>query len=151
MTGVTPIERKSEDYARTNLQVRVKLWITNTVSNVAYAPYRLQGLNNEKSDEYTGRNWTSVNFKILMQKTCAGKLYTMRQFIFDRSSFHPDDGTDDAFTALIEVADPNTTASPAYVDQWWNDDGPIFSKWKIDSAISPIGVSTLKENDVLKW
>ena len=151
-TGVTPVVRESENFIRTNLQVKVWLMITNVVDSTipAYPPYRLQGLNNEKSDEYTGDAWSSVNFKILMEKNFSERWFTMRQFKFDRNSFHPADGTADAFTALIEVADPNTKASPAYVDQWWNDDGPVLSKWNIDSAISPIGVSTLKENDVLK-
>ncbi len=148
--AVTTVVRESENFIRTNLQVKVWLMITNTVDNTAYPPYRLQGLNNEKSDEYTDNDWSSVNFKILMCKNIGGKWFAMRQFVFDKNSFHPADGTEDAFSALIEVADPNTKASPAYVDEWWNDDGPVLSKWNLDGAISPIGVSTLKENDVLK-
>ena len=148
--AVTTVVRESENFIRTNLQVKVWLMITNTVDNTAYPPYRLQGLNNEKSDEYTDNDWSSVNFKILMCKNIGGKWFAMRQFVFDKNSFHPADGTEDAFSALIEVADPNTKASPAYVDEWWNDDGPVLSKWNLDGTISPIGVSTLKENDVFK-
>lgn len=154
--GVMPAYHEVTNYLgeismRTNLQVRVWLMITNTVDNIAYPPYRLQGLNNEKSDEYVGNNWSSETLKIIMKKCTGTEWVTMRQFIFDNNSFHPADGSDEAFSALIEVFDPNSTQSsvPAYL---WRDlpDGAVFSWWTINGDISPIGVSTLKENDVLK-
>ena len=133
-------------YVRTNLITKVRLMITNTVdSSVApYPPYRLQGLNNEKSDEYTGDKWSSETFKVLMTFDKTYSIWNaMRYFIFDKNSFYPANATDgDPFSATIEVADPNLEG---YI---WAGDS-VGSKWALDTERTPVGVSVLKKEDIL--
>lgn len=130
----------------TNTLVTAWMMITNTVTGgPAYPPYRLQGLNNEKSDEYTGNNWTSVTFKISMQLSSEGKWRDMNYFIFNSGSFDPT-----TFTTVIEITDPHSLQSPA-VDWGWDKYPTVtpWSKWKIDIDSVPVEPAVLKKEHYL--
>ena len=133
----------------TNIVFTAWLMITNTVTGgPAYPPYRLQGLNNEKSDEYTG-NWTSVTFKVSMQLRAESLWRNLRYFVFDADSFSPATAAE-PFTTSIEVMDPHSMQSPAAQWGWYNYDMTPWARWKIDTDSVPVGASILKQDDSLK-
>ena len=131
----------------TNTLVSAWMMITNTVipSFTAYPPYRLQGLSNEKSDEYTGSNWTSVTFKISMQLSSEGKWRDMNYFIFDGGSFDPT-----TFTTVIEITDPHSMESPAVDWDWYKYPTVTpWSRWTIDIDSVPVEPAVLKKEHYL--
>ncbi len=140
-------------WTHTNRLTTVWMMITNKNDEAfaAYPPYRLQGLGNERSDEYAGA-WTSVTFKVMMRLLGGGeegKLRPMRQFVFGPDSFRPADDPVAPFSARIEVTDPFSWESPAWEWGWWKYShlNPVTS-WKISTDINPAGVTTLKKDDV---
>lgn len=138
----------------TNKLVTVWLQLTNTVTGVSYPPYRMQGLGNEKSDEFGGV-WTSANFKVTMalkNGLVDNNFQPMRYFVFDKDSFYPADDPDTPFCARVEITDPFSDQSPAAEWGW-----QLFSKdflgasWDLDRRITPSGVETLKKEDYLEY
>ncbi len=142
----------------TNRLLTAKLYIENTKGNPnredvgpVYAPYRLQGLGNEKSDE-NASNWTSVTFQVeawLRNGEMLNKGYLpFRQFVFDGGSFRPA-GDEHEFESKIEILDPHSTLSPGYsygwsaasdVEAWW--------RWIISSTNRlPQSVEVLRMED----
>ena len=152
-TSTSPIFTTNRIYSatgitHTNIVVSAWLMITNTVTGgPAYPPYRLQGLNNEKSDEYTG-NWTSVTFKVSMQLRAESLWRDLRYFVFDAASFSAATAAV-PFTAYIEVTDPHSMESPAARWRWYNYDMTPWAKWKIDTDREPAGVSVLRQYNYL--
>ena len=124
----------------TNRILTAKLYITNVVEDVqhqlhgcAYAPYRLQGIGNEQSDNYSG-NWTSVTFQVQAWLR-NGKVSNLgwlpfKQMVFDQDSFYPA-GHEREFEATIEILDPYSTSSPGYAYGWRDtpEDGSAVTAW----------------------
>ena len=140
----------------TNILSTVWLQLTNTIDNVAYAPYRLQGLGNEQSDSFPG-TWTSVTFQVKMQlknDSLQGVWRSMRYFVFGPGSFRAKDDPVSPYAARSEVIDPFSRQSPAWEWGWWKyaDRGlKPFTKWGISSEVTPGGVSTLKKDDFYEF
>ena len=141
-----------KEYYMTNRIVDVMLYITNAVSGTVYAPYRLQGVDNEQSDTFAGNMWTSVTFKVraaldvngMGQEGSKNKGYLpFRQFTFGTGSF------DENFSARIEIDDPFSTVSPGYGYGWSNypNTTNMFFRWSIDTDLIPFAVPVLKAND----
>ena len=136
-----------------DVQVRVKLYLSNDVSGTVYAPRRLQGLANEQSDSFpSGQSWTSVTFQVQGylnngKEFNAGYL-PFRWFVFDANSFTPE--TDEnPFTALIELRDPFSQRSPGYTYGWSaysRSSTTFFMRWMISEELLPTGVETLKSD-----
>ncbi len=142
------------DYTLTNRIVEVKLYLTNEVTGTVYAPERLQGVNNERSDTYTGGNWTSVTFKVRAQLNVntngANRGYLpLSSFTFGPGSFGPR-GAANEFTSRIELIDPFSPASLGYSYGWGNhsNTNSFWFKWSIDTDLVPIAVPVLKALDV---
>ncbi len=140
----------------TNRIVDVTLYISNAVKEVSadtvYAPKRLQGVGNERSDEFTGGVWTSVTFKVRAALDVNGmgedgsknKGYLpFRAFTFGPGSF------DDKFSARIEIDDPFSTVSPGYGYGWSNypNTTNTFFKWTLDTDLVPLAIPVLKADD----
>ena len=152
-----PIERQrtvaTGVQIHTNRLTTVWLELTNTVSGVAYPPYRMQGLGNEKSDLYTGV-WTSANFKVtmcLLNGKVDSVFQPMRFFVFNHDSFRPADDPEAPFSSRIEIIDPFSEQSPASEWGWklyW--DCTVGTSWAIDRAITPGGVKTLNKQDTFE-
>jgi hypothetical protein len=151
-TNRTVVYTTGEVAVFTNRLLTAKLYISNAVDTVAYAPYRLQGLGNERSDEFHG-NWTSVTFQVESwlqnQEEVRNKGWLpFRQFVFDRGSFH-ERGSEREFEAKIEILDPYSSVSPgnAYGWQDWPDVNAWW-RWIISSTNRlPQAVETLRKED----
>ena len=137
-----------------NPQIGVKLYLSNDVSQVVYAPRRLQGLNNEKSDDpSTYTSWTSVTFKV-EAKLENGMEHNVgylpfRWFAFGPDSFvKPEDAASvgrPAYTTKIEILDPFSLESPGYSYGWRDYRGnAIMLRWNVTEALRPSGVELLK-------
>ena len=137
-----------------NPQIGVKLYWSNEVSKVVYAPYRLQGLNNEKSDEVGSySSWTSETFKveaILMNGMEHNVGYVpFRWFVFGPDSFvKPEDAAAvgrPAYSTKIEIFDPFSFESPGY-DYGWRDymGDAILLRWNINDLMPPTDAEMLK-------
>lgn len=115
-----PVYRKrrwNENYTEyyTNRQIRVKMYLSNDTDRAeaeVYAPCRLQGLDNEQSDDpaFSGA-WTGVTYKITGSPTSAGPFLPIREFVFDGGSFSNGTAGVNAYTALIEISDPFAAGS----------------------------------------
>ena len=143
-----PIYRKRQWNAHwtehyTNRLVRVKLYLSNDTDQVVYAPFRLQGLGNEKSDDPSlTANWTSVTFRVtaaLQNGLVNNSFLPFRWFTFGPDSF------DDDFIAAVEILDPYSVSSPGYDYGWTKWRGTsMFFKWMLgDDARPPVTVETL--------
>ena len=138
----------------TNSQFDVRLYISNDWTRAAFAPPRLQGIANERSDEpetYSG-GWTSVTFKIrgaLINGEPGNKGFLpFRMFTFGPGSFTgPADET--PFMSTIEILDPFSSASPGHSYGWdkYPNTMPFWFKWSVDTDGVPDTVSTLKAKD----
>ena len=100
----------------TNRQVTVKMYLSNDVSQVVYAPYRLQGLGNEQSDVFTG-SWTSETFKVNVMLN-NGLEHNVGFLPFRWFTFTPD-SFDSAFESRIEILDPLARSSAGYSYGWY--------------------------------
>lgn len=142
------------DFTHTNRLTTVWMMITNTVTGEAYAPYRLQGLGGEQSDNFSG-SWTSANFKVTMA-LLNGKVDNifrpMRYFVFGPDSFRKADDPVSPFAARIEITDPFSQQSPAVDWGWWRYPMDFLpTGWSLDKRVTPGGVSTLKKDDFLEF
>jgi hypothetical protein len=125
------------------------------VTREAYAPQRLQGLDNARSDDpstYSG-GWTSAVFRIEgmldNDNSALGKGYLpFRLFTFGPQSFAPK-GDENEFETVIELIDPFSTESPGYSYGWSKYDWgtPAFFRWTISTNQMPLSVERLKAND----
>ena len=117
----------------TNRLVTVKMYLSNDVSHVVRKLTRLQGLGNERSDEYTG-NWTSETFKVQLMLNNglphnAGFL-PFRWFTFGPSSFSDD------FEAKIEILDPFSRSSAGYPYGWYkNSCNSLLYRFTFDDSL----------------
>lgn len=132
----------------TNVLIKAKLYVSNDVTKVAYAPQRLQGLDNARSDNFAGR-WESETFQVkgnllnFLEKN-EGFL-PFRAFTFSGGSFT---GADDLepFTSTIEILDPFSTESPGFGYGWskWRDQAGFGFKLSITTNSFPGTVERLK-------
>ena len=130
------------------MQIRVKMYLSNDVSQVVHAPYRLQGMGGERSDDLTMySNWTSETFKV------EGYLFNgepdnvgwlpLRWFTFYPGSF----GTD--WTSLIEILDPFSPQSPGHTYGWDSYSGDLVGlRWNVTEAQKPTTVERLEKESV---
>ena len=135
-----------------NVLLDVKLYFSNDTDRATaevFAPKRLQGPNNERSDEPgTYTSWTGVTFKVIGD-LINGSAHNVgflpfRWFVFGPGSFGAP-GAADEYTTHLEVMDPFSTASPGYSYGWSDFKGwPFQFKWKIDETLMPRGVEMLK-------
>ena len=132
----------------TNVLIKAKLYISNDVSKVAYAPYRLQGLDYAKSDLFQGR-WTSESFQVKLNllnflSNNEGFL-PFRCFTFAPGSF-TDAADPDPFTSKIEILDPFSTESPGFSYGWsrWPNTTGIGIKLSISTNAVPQTIERLK-------
>jgi hypothetical protein len=138
-----------------NRLVGAKLYVSNAVTREAYAPQRLQGLDNARSDDpstYSG-GWTSAVFRIEgmldNDNSALGKGYLpFRLFTFGPQSFAPK-GDENEFETVIELIDPFSTESPGYSYGWSKYDWgtPAFFRWTISTNQMPLSVERLKAKD----
>ena len=153
ITNRVHVNAAGDTVIRTNRLLTAKLYISNAVDKVAYAPYRLQGLANEKSDEFYG-SWTSVTFQVtamLLTDMPRNKGFlTFRPLIFDENSFYPA-GDEHEFEATIEILDPFSKLSPGY-GYGWSDrpdldkEGGSLWRWEIGTTNTfPVQVERLKK------
>ncbi len=135
----------------TNDRVCVFLQLTNEHSNVCYPPRYLQGLEpGSTSENYTGTpNWTSVTFKVtgaLQNDIANDKWIPLRWFVFGPESFGQP-GDPDEYTAVIEITDPHSRASPAYVEGWADyPNAKVFYRWNLDESRRPQTIEMLKKD-----
>ena len=139
---ITNVAARTEDYPR---------------GGIAYAPYRLQGLANERSDDRATypNGWTSVTAKVkmaLVKRAGSGgqdvsdRFMTMRTFVFGPGSFGASPGH--PFAARIEILDPYSKSSPGYGYGWHAYPGSTFLfTGSLDTAALPLAPSVLKSND----
>ena len=117
----------------TNHLVTVKLYLSNDVSQIVYAPNRLQGVGNEQSDSFGG-SWTSVTFKVKVMLNNglphnAGFL-PFRWFTFMPGSF------DAAFESKIEILDPFARSSAGYSYGWYgNSCNSLLYRFSLDDSL----------------
>ena len=133
-TAVAPVPYEDETVGSlTNVRMVVTMMITNRLTNVGYAPDRIQGLEpGSSSYAYDGSsNWTSATFKIcgaLQKEGVQDKFYPLRWFVFGPDSF------DVNGEARIEISDPHAKSSPGYFNGWHDfPDLPIFYKWMLNA------------------
>ena len=129
----------------TNRLVTVRVYLSNDVSQVVYAPHRLQGRGNERSDLFSG-NWTSETFKVKAKLENglphnAGFL-PLRRFTFGPGSF------DGRFEARIEILDPFSRSSDGYSHGWYGYPCDSLSfRCELDESLETgAPIETLKED-----
>lgn len=132
--AVAPVPYEDETVGSlTNVRMVVTMMITNRLTNVGYAPDRIQGLEpGSSSYAYDGSsNWTSATFKIcgaLQKEGVQDKFYPLRWFVFGPDSF------DTNCEARIEISDPHAKSSPGYFNGWHDfPDLPVFYKWMLNA------------------
>lgn len=132
--AVAPVPYEDETVGSlTNVRMVVTMMITNRLTNVGYAPDRIQGLEpGSSSYAYDGSsNWTSATFKIcgaLQKEGVQDKFYSLRWFVFGPDSF------DVNCEARIEISDPHAKSSPGYFNGWHDfPDLPVFYKWMLNA------------------
>lgn len=132
--AVAPVPYEDETVGSlTNVRMVVTMMITNRLTNVGYAPDRIQGLEpGSSSYAYDGSgNWTSATFKIcgaLQKEGVQDKFYPLRWFVFGPGSF------DTNCEARIEISDPHAKSSPGYFNGWHDfPDLPVFYKWMLNA------------------
>ena len=150
-----PIYRKNKLNASTtehltNRLVKVKLYLSNDVSRVAYAPYRLQGLGNEQSDIFTG-TWTSETFKVKVMLNNGLEhnvgFLPFRWFTFAPGSF------DSSFESKIEILDPFARSSAGYSYGWYgNSCDSLWYRFSLDDSLGTgANVEPLKADSTYYW
>ena len=134
----------------TNVTLGVKLYLSNEVSTVNYAPPRLQGLANEKSDELSSyTSWTGVTFKVegYLPNGKAGNagFLPFRWFVFGPTSFG-EKGSADEYVSRIEIVDPFQPPSIGVTYGWPLYAGQFvpFWRWNITEALQPVSVERLE-------
>ena len=132
--AVAPVPYEDETVGSlTNVRMVVTMMITNRLTDVGYAPDRIQGLEpGSSSYAYDGSsNWTSATFKIcgaLQKEGVQDKFYPLRWFVFGPDSF------DVNCEARIEISDPHAKSSPGYFNGWHDfPDLPVFYKWMLNA------------------
>ena len=132
--AVAPVPYEDETVGSlTNVRMVVTMMITNRLTNVGYAPDRIQGLEpGSSSYAYDGSsNWTSATFKIcgaLQKEGVQDKFYPLRWFVFGPDSF------DVNCEARIEISDPHAKSSPGYFNGWHDfPELPVFYKWMLNA------------------
>jgi len=143
-------ERAGKTVTYTNKQVEVTMYASNACTLAKWAPYTLQGLNNELSSEFGGV-WTSATFKI------KGKLNLMdpkqtflpfRVFTFGTDSFAGPEGDQTIglkpFTARIDILDPFQSPIGMNYDWHTRPNSEAYFKWSLDEKEYPYTTEKLK-------
>ena len=136
-----------------NLRMGAYLCLTNTATGDRFAPYVLRGAEaGSVSTNYASglsRSWDGPTFRVI------GRLFenvgdvaptgedemgfiewvALRWFVFDENSFRPK-GASDEFQSAIEIIDPYSTESVAFIKKWYTRRGTsnIFFTWSIDDG-----------------
>ena len=155
---VAPSTKIIADPPLTNIIMGACLYITNAApvgygGGASFAPYALRGVEaGSISTNYASglsRSWDGPTFRII------GRLFekvgdieptgddemgfiewiALRWFVFDENSFRPK-GASDEFQSAIEIIDPYSSESAAYIKRWYTRRGTstIFYKWSIDDG-----------------
>ncbi len=150
-------QRGGREVCFTNKLVDMQMYISNSVTHTVYAPQRLQGLDNARSDNFSGA-WTSATFKVRLKLNLAWEtdFFPFRFFTFDSGSFTGKEGAESnnttqrigPYSARIEILDPHSPESIG-VNYGWPDHPSAsgFSRWSLDTDIYPFGVEKLKYDD----
>lgn len=152
---VAPSTKIITDPPLTNVIMGACLYITNAAptGGASFAPYALRGVEaGSISTNYASglsRSWDGPTFRII------GRLFekvgdieptgddemgfiewiALRWFVFDENSFRPK-GASDEFQTMIEIVDPYSSESVAYIKKWYTRRGTsnIFYRWSIDDG-----------------
>ena len=153
--------------AYTNVQMRMFLMITNTVTDEAWAPYVLRSATPGVTSQDYGApdanwNWSNVTFKVTgllvndLHRESSGRdnRIPLRYFVFDASSFEPKTAGANAFTSHIEIDDPYAPWSPGRPAGWYDwarEHGRelIGYAFDIDDRLKPTTVEILKTENPL--
>lgn len=141
----------------TNLRMGVYMCLTNTESGASFAPYVLRGaqpgtLSTDFTSGVTNR-WDGPTFRII------GRLYNvevsggdeeyfdwvaLRWFVFDANSFGLK-GSSVEYQSTLDIYDPYSSASPAYIERWdrWKGNSDVYFKWSIEGENSFFSPQTL--------
>ena len=164
---VAPSPKIIADPPLTNIIMGACLYITNAApvgygGGASFAPYALRGVEaGSISTNYASglsRSWDGPTFRII------GRLFekvgdieptgddemgfiewiALRWFVFDENSFRPK-GASDEFQTMIEIVDPYSSESAAYIKRWYTRRGTstIFYKWSIDDGGGLFATETL--------
>ena len=148
----------------TNVQMRMFLMITNTVTDEAWAPYVLRSATpGVTSQDYAGANWnwSNVTFKVtglmmngLTSEDSRDNRIPLRWFVFGANSFEPKTAGANAFTSYIEIDDPYAPWSPGRSAGWYDwarKHGRAFIgfAFDIDDRLKPTTVEILKTENPL--
>lgn len=164
---VAPSPKIIADPPLTNIIMGACLYITNAApvgygGGASFAPYALRGVEaGSISTNYASglsRSWDGPTFRII------GRLFekvgdieptgddemgfiewiALRWFVFDENSFRPK-GASDEFQSAIEIIDPYSSESAAYIKRWYTRRGTstIFYKWSIDDGGGLFATETL--------
>ena len=151
--------RSGREVCFTNKLVDMQMYISNSVTYQVYAPQRLQGLDNARSDNFSGA-WTSATFKVRLKLDLdwETEFFPFRFFTFDSGSFTGKDGAESKnapgigrigpYSARIEILDPHSPESIG-VNYGWPEHPSAsgFYRWSLDTDIYPFGVEKLKYDD----
>ena len=152
-------QRAGREVCFTNKIVDMQMYISNSVTHEVYAPQRLQGLDNARSDNFSGA-WTSATFKVRLKLDLdwETEFFPFRFFTFDSGSFTGKAGADSKnapgigrigpYSARIEILDPHSPESIG-VNYGWPEHPSAsgFYRWSLDTDIYPFGVERLKYDD----
>ncbi len=140
----------------TNVRLQAKLFITNTVDKVAWAPYALRGkAPGENSYDFQGgETWTNETFHVrgILESLLgdATKWVDLQHYVFTPASFRED------YTTDIEIRDPHIPGAPGYVE--WrledtaNSSSPsIFYSWQFGPKHDVLGVAPLKQENTFDY
>lgn len=141
----------------TNLRMGIYMCLTNTATTKSFSPYVLRGVApGSLSTNYTSdveNTWDGPTFRIL------GRLYNavvsggdeeyfdwvaLRWFVFNEDSFGAK-GSSVAHQSTIDIRDPYSQNSPAYIERWdkWKGNSNVFFKWSIDGDTTLFTPQTL--------
>ena len=141
----------------TNLRMGVYMCLTNTATTKSFSPYVLRGVApGSLSTNYTSdveNTWDGPTFRIL------GRLYNavvsggdeeyfdwvaLRWFVFNEDSFGAK-GSSVAHQSTIDIRDPYSQNSPAYIERWdkWKGNSNVYFKWSIEGDTTLFTPQTL--------
>ena len=170
---VAPSTKIIADPPLTNIIMGACLYITNAApvgygGGASFAPYALRGVEaGSISTNYASglsKSWDGPTFRII------GRLFekvgdieptgddemgfiewiALRWFVFDENSFRPK-GASDEFQTMIEIVDPYSSESVAYIKKWYTRRGTsnIFYRWSIDDGGGLSATETLCPTNTL--
>ena len=144
------VTRDLDGVTVTNVFVTVSMMISNRVTNVAYPPYTLRGLEpGSVSSNYNEHvsSWTSATFKVegALQNGIVNDVWRpIRWFTLCPESFGAP-GTPNEFSRKIELPAP---ADTGYDWESFPDATPFY-RFSIDERLGPVTIYQLNDNNAL--